>query len=78
LLKPSPPINEITLFVMGYSTSQFSVRLTKFPGITLVGTSPTFYKIKVTVELNGAVMGGMLPAYAVVIPHDFRITTVKG
>jgi len=63
---------------MEYSTCQFSVRLTKFPGITLVGTSPNFYKIKVTVELNGAVMGGMLLAYAVVIPHDFRIATVKG
>jgi len=57
----------------GYSTSQFSVRLTKFPGITLVGTSPTFYKIKVTVELNGAVMGGnascLCSRYTPRLPH---------
>lgn len=38
-----------------------------FPGITLVGTSPTFYKIKVTAELSNAVMGGSFPANAVVV-----------
>ena len=27
-----------------------------FPGITLIGTSPTFYKIKITTELSDAVM----------------------
>jgi hypothetical protein len=32
-----------------------------FPGITLVGTSPTFYKIKITTKLNVAVMGGYFP-----------------
>ena len=37
-----------------------------FPGITLIGTSPTFYKIKLTAELNDAVMGGMFPANAVI------------
>lgn len=38
-----------------------------FPGITLVGTSPTFYKIKVTAELNEAIVGGTFPADAVVV-----------
>jgi hypothetical protein len=38
-----------------------------FPGITLVGTSPTFYRIKVTAELSNAVMGGVFPASAVVV-----------
>jgi hypothetical protein len=37
-----------------------------FPGITPVGTFPTFYKIKVTAELNNAVMGGTFPTNAVV------------
>lgn len=36
-------------------------------GITLVGTSPTFYKIKITAELNDAVMGGTFPANGVVV-----------
>jgi len=38
-----------------------------FPGITLIGTSPTFYKIKITTELNDAVMGGTFPASVVVV-----------
>jgi hypothetical protein len=38
-----------------------------FPGITLVGTSPTFYKIKITTELNDAVMGGTFPVNTVVV-----------
>ncbi|KAI9466149.1 hypothetical protein BJY52DRAFT_1107178, partial [Lactarius psammicola] len=33
-----------------------------FLGITLVRTSPTFYKIKVTAELSNAVMSGTFPA----------------
>ena len=37
-----------------------------FPCITLVETSLTFYKIKVT-ELSNAVMGGTFPANAVVV-----------
>jgi hypothetical protein len=32
-----------------------------FPGITLFGTSPTFYKINITAELNDTVMGGTFP-----------------
>ncbi|KAI0250053.1 hypothetical protein BJV78DRAFT_618548 [Lactifluus subvellereus] len=40
-----------------------------FPGITLVGTSPTFCKIKVTAKLSDAqaVMGGTFPATPVVV-----------
>jgi hypothetical protein len=45
-----------------------------FPGITLVGTFPTFYKIKVTAELCDAVMGGAFPTktsvyYTPRLPH---------
>jgi hypothetical protein len=40
-----------------------------FSGITLVGTTPTFYKIKVTAELSNAVMGGTFPANPVVVYH---------
>jgi hypothetical protein len=38
-----------------------------FPGITLIGTSPTFYKIEITTELSDAVMGGIFPADSVVV-----------
>jgi hypothetical protein len=38
-----------------------------FPGITLVGTSPTFYKINITADLNDSVMGGTFPANATVV-----------
>ena len=38
-----------------------------FPGITLTGTSPTFYKIKITSKLSDAIMGGIFPAESVVV-----------
>ncbi|KAK2467959.1 hypothetical protein APHAL10511_000254 [Amanita phalloides] len=38
-----------------------------FPSITLVRTAPTFYKIKVTAELNSAVIGGIFPDNAMVV-----------
>ncbi|OBZ66235.1 hypothetical protein A0H81_13720 [Grifola frondosa] len=45
-----------------------------FPGITLVDTYPTFYKIKVTAELSDAVVGGVFPANPVVVyRHSARL-----
>lgn len=48
-----------------------------FPGITLAGTSPTFYKINITEELNEAVKNGRFPINSVTtyyhtprLPHD--------
>jgi len=38
-----------------------------FPGITLSGTSPKFYKIEVTAELNEAVSSGTIPAHPVTV-----------
>lgn len=38
-----------------------------FPCITLTGTSPTFYKIKITKEFDYAVMGGLCPADPVIV-----------
>ncbi|KAF8553244.1 hypothetical protein OG21DRAFT_1270405 [Imleria badia] len=50
-----------------------------FPGITHVGTVPTFYKIKVTAELNDAVVDGTFRATPTVVyrhtpqlPHSNR------
>ncbi|KAF8548862.1 hypothetical protein OG21DRAFT_1500752 [Imleria badia] len=50
-----------------------------FPGITHVGTVPTFYKIKVTAKLNDAVVGGTFPTTPAVVyrhtpqlPHGNR------
>lgn len=50
-----------------------------FPGITLAGTSLTFYKIKVTAEPSNAVMGGtFLPVWFsfFAVRHDFHVATV--
>jgi hypothetical protein len=50
-----------------------------FPAITLVGTSPVFYKIKVTVALNGAVIAGMYPAVeTIVFRHIPRLPRRNG
>ncbi|OBZ77336.1 hypothetical protein A0H81_02791 [Grifola frondosa] len=38
-----------------------------FPGITFVNTFPTFYKIRVTVALNKAVMEGTYPPTATIV-----------
>lgn len=38
-----------------------------FPGITLLGTLPTFYKISVPAQLNCCVIGGTYPPNAVVV-----------
>ena len=38
-----------------------------FPAITLVGTFPTFYKIKVTAMLNDAVVTGRYPAVETIV-----------
>jgi hypothetical protein len=45
-----------------------------FPAITLVGTFPTFYKIKVTAALNNAVVTGMYPVVeTIVLRHIPRL-----
>jgi hypothetical protein len=49
-----------------------------FPGITLVGTSPTFYKIKVTAELSDAVMGGTFPNKTIVYRFTPRLLHPSG
>ena len=45
-----------------------------FPAITLVGTFPTFYKVKVTAELNNAIVTGSFPAVeTIVLRHIPRL-----
>ena len=62
----SLPISRITSFFDGVHHIPTVDEIT-FPGITLVGTCPTVYKIKVAAELSNAVMGGTFPANSVVI-----------
>jgi len=40
-----------------------------FPGITMVGTFPRFYKIRVTTELDQCVRTGTYPTTATIIDH---------
>ncbi|OBZ77655.1 hypothetical protein A0H81_02782 [Grifola frondosa] len=84
LSDPEPPLiaAALTAYQRNNNTRVRELRLPAldeitFPGITLVGTFPTFYKIRVTAALNTAVICADYPLTATIvdryiprIPHD--------